>query len=78
MKLSNSIKCQLTAGKVSEVAEGINKCREKMRVCYNVTESVNDMPHRQSISYSESTSLLVKRLVKGNPIELKACKGKFH
>ena len=39
-----------------------------MRIYYNVTESVNDVPHRQSISYSESTSLLAKF----------HCKGQFH
>ena len=49
-----------------------------MRVCHNVTESVNDVPHRQSISYSESTSLLVKIYCKGNSIKVKACKGQFH
>ena len=57
-----------------------------MRVCHNVTESVNNAPHRQRISYSESTSLLVKihceeeiplkqRLVKNNFIKAKAYKG---
>ena len=49
-----------------------------MRVCHNVTESVNDMPYRQSIGHSESTSLLAKMLVKGNSIKAKTCKGKFH
>ena len=49
-----------------------------MRVCYNVAESVNDVPHRQSISYSESISLLVKIHHEGNSIEVKAYKGQFH
>ena len=43
-----------------------------MRVCYNVTESVNDVSYRQRISYSESISLLVKIHCKGNSIKLKA------
>ena len=49
-----------------------------MKVCYNVTKSVNEVLHRQSISYSESTSLLVKRLVKSNFIKAEACKEQFH
>ena len=49
-----------------------------MRVCHNVAKSVNEVPHKQSIDYSESISLLVKRLVKGNSIEAEACEGKFH
>ena len=52
MKLSNFIKCQLMVDKVSGVAGGVNKHREKMRVCHNVAESVNDMPHGQSIGHS--------------------------
>ena len=48
-----------------------------MRVCYNVVKSINDVLYRQSICYSESISLLVKRLVKGNSIEAKAYKGNF-
>ena len=78
MKLSNSTKCQLTADKVLEVAEGINKHWKKMRVCHNVAESINNVAHRQSISYSESTSLLVKIHCEGNSIETKAYEGKFH
>ena len=73
MKLSNFTECQLTADKVLRVTEGINKCWKKIRVCHNVTESINDVLHRQSISYSESISLLVKRLVKGNFIKAEAC-----
>ena len=49
-----------------------------MRVCHNVAESVNDIPYRQSIGHSESTSLLVKRLAKGNSIKAEAYEGKFH
>ena len=67
MKLSNSIKCQLTADKVLKVAEDVDKCREKMRVCYNVAESINDVPHRQSISYKVY-----------KPVSKKACKEQFH
>ena len=78
MKLNNFTKCQLTAGKVSKVAEGINKHWEKMRVCHNMVKGVNDVLYRQSISHSESISLLAKRLVKGNSIKAKACEGQFH
>ena len=78
MKISNFTKCQLTADKVLRIAEDVDKYWEKMRICYNVTESVNNMPYRQSISYSESTSLLAKRLMKGNFIEAGACEGQFH
>ena len=73
-KLSNFIKCQLTADKVLKITEDVNKCWKKMRVCHNVVKSVNDVLYRQSISYSESTSLLVKRLAKSNFIEVKTYK----
>ena len=78
MKLSNSTKCQLTADKILRKAEDVNKCWKKMRICYNIAESINDVLHRQSISYSESTSLLVKIHYEGNSIKAKACKGQFH
>ena len=68
-KPSNSTKCQLTAGKVPGEAGGVDKRREKMRVCHNVAESVNKVPHGRSISHSESTSLLAKIHREGNSIE---------
>ena len=67
VKLKNSTKCQLTADKVSEVTEGVDKCQEKMRVCYNVAKSVNEVPHRQSISHGVC-----------KPVSEEACEGKFH
>ena len=50
------------------MAEDVNKSQKKTKICYNVTESVNKVPYRQRISYSESTSLLVKI----------HCEGQFH
>ena len=67
MELSNFTKCQLTVDKVLKVAEGVDKCWEKMRVCHNVVKSVNEVPHRQSISHGVY-----------KPVSEKACEGKFH
>ena len=57
---SNFTKCQLTVDKVLRVVRGIDKRWEKVRVCHNVAESINEVLHRQSISHCKSTSLLVK------------------
>ena len=78
VELNNFIKCQLMTDKVLREAEGVDKCWKKTRVCYNVTESVNNVPYEQRISYSESISLLAKIHCEGNFIEVKACKGQFH
>ena len=67
VKLKNFTKCQLTADKVSGVAEGVDKCQEKMRVCHNVVKSVNEVLYRQSISHDVY-----------KPVSEEACKGKFH
>ena len=66
-ELSNSIKYQLTVNKVLGVAGGIDECWEKMRVCHNVAKSVNEVPHRQSISHDVY-----------KPVSEEACEGKFH
>ena len=79
MKLSNFTKCQLTVDKILKVAEGVDKSQKKMRICYNVAESINKVPYRQSISYSESTSLVVKIPLKQKLVTVKFhCKEQFH
>ena len=44
-----------------------------MKVCHNVVKSVNEVPHRQSISHG-----VYKPVSEGNSIKAEACKGKFH